>query len=229
MRGVGDAIDHGDRAIALGLLDDLVDRVDLAHDVGRVREAHGADLAVEQLVERGGIEMAGDRVDLPLADDDAAIGQPAPGAAIGLVILVGDDHCVARLQPAGEGVAEGIGVAGGGRAEMDPVHADIERLRHPAMRQVHGRAGLTRSRIEAVGLHLVGAIVMLEPTEHLLAGIGAAGILEEGPAIEARLAERRKLGADQVGVEGQGGHGALARREDRWLAERCDRGNAACG
>ena len=65
--------------------------------------------------------MAGLLVDLPLADLDAALGELAPGAGIGLVVLVGDDDGVARLQPAGEGIGEHVGVGGGRGAEMDPV------------------------------------------------------------------------------------------------------------
>ena len=53
VRGVGDAVDDGDRAEGLGALDDLGDRIDLADDVGDVREGQQAHLGVEQLVEIG--------------------------------------------------------------------------------------------------------------------------------------------------------------------------------
>ena len=38
VRRIGDAVDDGDGAKALGALDHIGDRVDLAHDVGSVRE-----------------------------------------------------------------------------------------------------------------------------------------------------------------------------------------------
>ena len=205
--GVGDAIDDGDGAVALGALRDLGDGVDLADDVRGVRETDGADLAVEQLVEFGEIEMARLRIDLPLADDDAAVGELAPDAAISLVILIGDDDGVALFQPAGEGVGEDVGVARGRGAEMDPVHADIEGLGDAAMGVVHLYAGLAGGGVEAIGLDLAGAIVAIEFLDHLPGHVGAAGIFEEGPACERWLAEGGKFGADQIGVERQvGGH-----------------------
>src|SRR6185312_3269717 len=45
--------------------------------------------------------------------------------------------------------------------------------------------------------------------EHGGAGVGAAGVFEEGEILEVRLPERGKLGPDARGIEGQG-HGPMS-------------------
>src|SRR5690606_20770889 len=140
---------------------DVVDRIDLADDVGGVRQADGAHLAVEQLVEIGEVQAAALLVDAPLADVDAVGAELAPGAGIGLVSLVGDDDGVAGLRPAGAGVAAAMGVGRGGGPEMGPVAAGVGGLRRAPGREVHRLAGLAGGGIEAVGLHLGGPVVVL--------------------------------------------------------------------
>ena len=121
VRGVGDAVDHGDRADVPRALGDGGDVVDLGDDVGGVREGDEPDLLVEDRIEGVEREARGVAVDAPLADLDAVAREAAPVAGVGLVVLVGDDDGVARLQPAGEGVAEDVGVGRGRGAEVDPV------------------------------------------------------------------------------------------------------------
>jgi hypothetical protein len=169
-----------------------------------VRHGQQPHLGVEQLVELGGIEVAALRIDLPLAQFDAARHQLAPGAGVGLVILVGDDDGVTRLQPRFEGAAERVGVGRGRGAEMDPVGSDVEGHRHAAVGIVHRFAGETGGCVGAVGLDLGVPVIGAHAIEHRRAGVGTAGVLEESEVLEIRLLEGWELGPDARGIERQG-------------------------
>ncbi len=107
-----------------------------------MREGDKPDLVVKQVVERFERQMAGRVVDLPLADFGAHGLKPPPGTGVGLVILIGDDDRIPRLQPAGECLAEHIGVVRSRRADMHPVHRHVERFGETGIAQIHGLAGL---------------------------------------------------------------------------------------
>ena len=158
------------------------------------------------------------------------VGEAAPGAGIGLVVLVGDDDGVARLQPAGEGVGEHVGVGGGRGAEMDPVLVDVQRLGDAAIAEVHRlrrlRARPGRSRRAAP----CGSRRSWSAFDHLPRGVRAAGVLEEGPALRAWAARRR--GTRRGSGRGRGAGRSL--REARMagqfsLAEVPGPGNSAKG
>jgi hypothetical protein len=84
-----------------------------------MREADERTLRIgEQPRQRVGVERPGLRVDLPFAHLDPLVGQPAPGAGIRLVVLIGDDDGLAG--PAAicaDGLRQNIGVGAGGGAE----------------------------------------------------------------------------------------------------------------
>jgi hypothetical protein len=142
-------------------------------------------------------------VDLPLAHFDAARAELAPGAGIGLVVLVGDDDGVAGLHPAFERMAQRVGIGGRRGAEMHPVDGDIECLRHALVGEVDGLSGFARGRVEAIGLDIGGPEILLHAVENGRAGVGAAGILEERHVLEIGLPEGGELSADAREVEGQ--------------------------
>ena len=84
---------------------------------------------------------------------------------------------------------------------MDFVLADVEPGGHAFLGRVHLFAGLRGRGKCVVRLHLGLPVVPVEPVDRLAAGIGAARILEVREARERRLAERRKLRADEIQVE----------------------------
>ena len=146
VRGVGDAVDGGDGADAPRARGDGGDVVDLGDDVGGMREGDEPDLLVEDGIEGVERQAGGVAVDAPLADLDAVAREAAPVAGVGLVVLVGDDDGVAGLQPAGEGVAEDVGVGRGRGAEVDPVGGDVESGGDADVGVVHRGLALRRRR-----------------------------------------------------------------------------------
>ena len=231
VRGVADAIDDGDGADGSGARGDLGDRVDLADDVGAVRAA----------IERGPCCRAACRdrraTRRPVSGSTCHsristphLGELAPGAGIGLVVLVGDDDGVAGLQPAGEGIAQHVGVGRGRGAEMDPVGGDVERLGHALEAEVHRLAGFARGRVEAVGLHLGGAVDSGRAGRAPARRCRSRRHFRRRPGPEATARQRRgtRRGCGP-GSRGRAVIGGARRAGDRWLAEGDDGGNAACG
>ena len=104
VRAKPDAVYDGPCAGPVHEFDQLPGRVDAADDVRAVRERDDARPLPEQRLEVRGVQLAG-RVDLPGSHDDAIVLQPAPRADVRFVVLVGDDHLVAR--PAGGGETPG--------------------------------------------------------------------------------------------------------------------------
>ncbi len=157
-----------------------------------MREGHQPHLAVgQQRLQPGGVEMAGLRVDLPFADLDPFVGEAAPGAGIGLVILVGDDDGgVLVAQPHAGGVGEHEGVGRGRGAEGELLFGAIHQLREAGAGLVHlGTGGLGAGK-GAVGLDLAFEIEAVEAVDHGAGGVGAAGVFEEGVGF-ARRGRRR--------------------------------------
>jgi len=211
VRRRGDAVDDRDRAGGARLGGDLGHRVDLADDVGGVGEGDDAGLFRQQVIEPRRVEVPGLRIDPPFAHHDAGFGQAPPDAGIGLVILVGDDDLVARGHQRAEGAGQDIGVLAGRGAEMHRFRLDPEPGGEALVALVHPRPGPARGRIGSVGLHLGLEVELVQPAHHRPGRVGAAGVLEEGPALQRRLGEGRELASDIVEVEL--GHGGL--RADR--------------
>ena len=95
VRCVGDAVDanHGTGVVRFG--GDLSDVVDIAGNVGDVREGNQPRPIRQQLVQVVDIEDSGVGVDWPFDGVDAEFGQSPPGSGIRLVVEFGDDDFVA--------------------------------------------------------------------------------------------------------------------------------------
>ena len=66
---------------------------------------------------------------------------------------------------------------------------------------VHPFPGLAGGGIGVVGLHLEPAVVLAKPVDHRAAGVGTAGVLEEGLVAQPGLLEGRELGTDEIEIE----------------------------
>ena len=149
-------------------------------------------------------QLAAFRVDMPFANFHAARSQPPPGTAVCLMVLIGDNHGVTRRQRIGKGLRQDIGVLACRGTEAQLVPLDIHQRRKPFPRLVHlGTAGGAR-RIAAIGLDLALGIKAMKPVDHLTAGVGAAGIFKEGPALKRRLGKGRKLRTDKIDIKACG-------------------------
>ena len=201
MGGVGDGVDEHVR-IAAGLdrPGDFGHRVDRADDVRAMGEEHPAGGVAQQREQRLDIEQAGRGVDFPLANGHAFLQRLAPpGAAVGLVVLVGDDDFVARLPVVADGLREHVGVHRRRRADGQFVGVDIERFRPAAVSPVHRLAGGAGRRESRVGLHAQVPVVVFEHRVRLVADAGAAGVGGEHEiGIVGELVE---VGAYEIDVE----------------------------
>ncbi len=210
----GDAVDHRQRAGRMHARAKGGNGIDLAEDVRAVRERHQARAPAQQGVESARVQASGLRVHRPFAHHDAALAQPAPDAAVGLVVLVGDDDFVAGRQHAAKGLRQHIGVLRGGRSQVYPVRFDAQIGGQSPMRGIHLLAGPARQGVHAIGLHLGLAIVALQAADHLAAGERTARIVEMGLAAPGRLVEGRELAAREGAIEG-GEHGAALSHASR--------------
>ena len=86
---------------------------------------------------------------------------------------------------------------------------DVERCGHADVRVVHRGLGFLGGGVVVAGLHLGAGVEVGEAVDDLPRHVGAAGVLEEGLALERGLGERGEVGAEARGIEGQG-HGALS-------------------
>ena len=110
VRCPGDAVHDGEHAGTARAAGYIRDRIDVCDHVGGVRKGQQPRARSDQPFELGDVQPAAVRVDAPFAHRDAVSGEPAPRAAVGFVILVGDDHLVARLQEGAEGLRQHVGV-----------------------------------------------------------------------------------------------------------------------
>ena len=125
----------------------------------------------EERLEVGDVEQAVVGIDPPLLDLAAdSLGGAPDGTGVGLVILVGDDHLVARFEHVGEGMGEHVGVRRGRRPEHDLAGLDAERFGPTLAGSVHQLAGAARRLELAVGLHLEVGVVLGERVDRLTAG-----------------------------------------------------------
>ena len=89
---------------------------------------------------------------------------------------------------------------------MDPVGGNVERLGQSFIGAVHGLSGGLGGGINAIRLHLGGAIIVVEDVERRLCRIGAPRVFEESLAIQARFGKGREQGANTRRIEGKTGH-----------------------
>ncbi|CAI8325551.1 MAG: Uncharacterised protein [Rhodospirillaceae bacterium] len=186
-----------------------------ADDVGAVREAHQLDPIVEQGAQASRVEQAALGVETPFAHFDTGGCQAAPGAGVGLVVLVGDDDGIAGAEVFSKGAGEDVGVLRGRGAEGKLIAFHPEGGGETVAGFVHLFTAKARGVIGAVGLHLTLGVEAGQSFDHRAAGVGAAGVLEEGLTVEHRLLQGRELLADEVDVKGRQGLG----RHGRWNSE----------
>ena len=117
------------------------------------------------------------------------------------MVLVGDDHLVARPQDLPERLGQHIGVGRSRRTEVDLVCSNTKGFRPSLLGAIHGPPGFGGRRVRRVGLHLGLGVVVGEGLDRLAAGIRAAGVLEEGPLLQLGQRESRKLGTYEINVK----------------------------
>lgn len=143
----------------------------MAHDVGAVREGHEPGAVVEEIAEPRRIEHPRRRVDRPLPNGDAALGEPPPDAGVRLVVLVGDDDGVTLGPSVTERVGEDEGVLRRRRPDDHLVVGDVHQRRQAHVRVVHHLARLYRRRVWAVWLNLGPGVEVGQPFDRLPAGV----------------------------------------------------------
>jgi hypothetical protein len=171
-----------------------------------VRDRDQARARGQQRIEPRWLQRAGGGIDGPLLHDGAVVRQPPPRADVGLVLLLGDDDLVARLEQRATGLRQHVCVLRGRRSEMDFVRANGQVLREALVRGVHPRAGLGRGGIRVVGLDLEAAVIVGESLHHRPARVRASGVLEEGLVPQRRLRERRELAPRELAIEARLAH-----------------------
>ena len=198
VRREGRAVDEDERADGMDLLRQRRHVVHDRGDVGAMGEGDQPGARRQQLVQLLIAQGTGLAIHLPFADHQAELLQPAPGADIGLVVLLGHDDLVARLELVPQRLRHQIDVHGGRGAEHDLVMIGVDELRHQMLARRDAVGGADRGGEIPVRLHLGLGHVVAGAVDDLARHIGAAGILHEHPAV----LERRKLFADVGGVEG---------------------------
>src|SRR5215469_1152256 len=141
------------------------------------------------------------RVHPPFAHRDSERREAPPAAAVSLVILVGNDHLIARLEQAAEGLRQHVRVLRGRRAEVHFLRRNAKIFGEAFPRCVHPLAGLGGGGEGVVGLHFQPPIVFSQAVHYRSAGVRTAGVFEERLAGQGGFAERRKLTANESDIE----------------------------
>ena len=169
-----------------------------------MREADQPDILVQEVFELCRIEMPGLWVDLPFTDLDPPLGQPAPRAGIGLMVLIGHDDRLTGLHHLAESLRQHIGVLRGGGAKAQLLRRHVKDRGHAGAGFVHLLPTKAAGLIGAVGLHLSLGVEAMQPVDDLAAGVRPTGVLKESLPLKARLGEGGKLGADPFGINMHG-------------------------
>ena len=90
---------------------------------------------------------------------------------------------------------------------MELLRRHAEQGGEAVARLVHLGAAGPAGGVGGVGLDLARAVEPRQPVDRLAAGVGAAGVLEEGLAGQLRLGEGGELGPDEGEVEAGLGNG----------------------
>jgi hypothetical protein len=133
----------------------------------------------------------------PFANHHALRLKLAPGAVVGLVILVGHDDLVTGRQQRPQGVGQNVDVAGGRRPDDDLVHVGVDHRgkRGAAFGDPLGAQG--RGLVSLAGLDLAVRHEMRGTIDYLLRYQGAAGVFHENPF----SVQGRKMMAAEFNVE----------------------------
>ena len=205
VRRIGDAVDAGQGARVVHLAHDRFYVVDQADDVGAVVEADQPRSLRQQGLQILDLEVVGIAVHPPFLDHDPDLREPAPGAVVGLVILVGDDDLVAGLQNGAQGVRQDVDIAGRRRPDDDLVDIGVDQPGQHLAPGIDSFAGARGCGIGGAGLGLAGGHEVDGPLDHLLGHEGAAGVLHEHPV----PGQRREEAAAERHVQGGFGRGRL--------------------
>ncbi len=190
-----------------------------AHGVRRVADGDHLGLAgLHELLERAPVEAARLEVDGRLTDDRAALGQPLPGSAVGLVIELGDQHLVAGADVAGDRIAEQEAERGHVGAEADLLPVAAEEVGAGFVRSLDDGVGLFRGHERAVDVAVVIRQVVDDGVEHTLRRLCAARAVEVGGWLAVdHPPEGGELAADVRDVKR--GHGSP--RAGSWQGDQC--------
>ena len=202
VRRIGNAIDEDQRPGRMHHPGNRRDVVDGADDVRAMGNADQPGPAVQQRLQGRQLKLPGLRIDAPFPDRrPGRRRQPAPGADIAFMVLVGDDDLVTRTEPAAHRLRQHIGQLRRRRADDDLIVAGVDPVGHQIGGIVHRLGGAARQVIFRAMLHPHGGEIPAHPVHHRLRHIGAAGILEEGPGAGLGVGEAGKLAADEIEIK----------------------------
>ena len=195
MRRIADTIDTDPRTRRFRKCCDRSDIIDRAHYIRAMRKAYQCNVLLQQLSQIIQMQLTRLGINLPLQNRHTLVGQPAPRAAVRLVILVCDDNALTRLDPATDSLGQDIDVLCGGRTKRQLVGFDPQHGGQTHLRFVHFCTTNARRIIRCIGLHFAFGIKPVKSINHMAAGIGPACVLKEGLTLQGRLIKSGELGA----------------------------------
>jgi len=108
--GVRNPVNNGHRARCVNFIGPVPYRVNTANDIGAMCKRHHPRAFVQQLIEVCWIQLGSFRVYLPLADHHTFRFQPAPGANIGFMVLVGNNDFITGFEVRSQSLRYDIGI-----------------------------------------------------------------------------------------------------------------------
>ncbi len=184
MRRIGYAIHTGPRARRFRQGADASHIIDRTHNIRAMREHHKRHIPLQELGKVIKVQLAHLGINPPLKDIDAILSQPPPRAAIGLVVLIGHNNALARLDPFAHRLCQHIGILRGRGPKRHLMRGNPQHFRQTPARLVHLLATQARRRIGRIGLHFAFGVKPTQAVNHLSAGIGPASVFKKGLSLQ---------------------------------------------
>ena len=162
------AVDNGDHAVSLGLLNQRCNRVHRAQDVGHVRQCQYPGAVAQQTIERVQIQFT------LWSDLDGshlrarALGHHLPGHDVGVMFHMADENFVTRLEAAGQAIGHHVDGLGGATGPDNLAGAvSVQERANLLPGALEGAGGAVAKRVGApmdVGMHF--PVIAIHGVQH---------------------------------------------------------------
>ena len=169
-----------------------------SNHIGTMRKTHHPHRPIKQSLQILRIQQAGLWINAPFFDLNPTFGQAAPGARIGLMVLIGHDDGLPRFQPLPDRLRQNIGILGGGGSKTQLITLHTQHSGQARTRLVHFRPAQARCLIRRIRLYFALPIEPGQTVLNLHTGVRATSIFKKRLPLQRGHVKGREILADKL-------------------------------